>query len=444
MSTQYDVVVIGGGPAGTAVASGLKAKGKNVLIVESDLWGGTCPNRGCDPKKILLSAVEAKVAAQNLQHAGLTGVPDVDWPALIAHKRGYTDKINDGTLAGLKGQAIDTLHGEAFFQADGQLTVDGTVIATNDVVIATGQRPAILPVTGHEYFKTSTDFLDLDTMPKRVTFVGGGYVGFELATIANAAGADVHLIHHNDRPLKEFDQTMVQALMANLTDAGVKFDLDQDLQSITQEADGLHLKTATGFELVTDLVICSAGRVPNDDHLGLAHVGVQFGRHGIAVNDHLQTTNPHIYAVGDVSDTPIPKLTPVAGFEARYVVGQLTQPGAPIDYPVIPTQVYAAPKLAQVGLSAAEATAQPDRYVVNDLDMTTWFTYYRFSAKQALAKVVVDQTTGQAVGATVLSDLADEMINYLTLLIEQRLTVADLQRLVLAYPTPASDLQYLY
>lgn len=324
MTEQYDVVVIGGGPAGNAIASGLQAQGKSVLIVEADLWGGTCPNRGCDPKKILLSAVEAQQAAQHLQHQGLTGTPTIDWPALMAHKRGYTDGINDGTLKGLQHQGIATLHGQAHFQND-----------------------------------------------------------------------------------------------------------------------GLQL-TAPDFELTTDLVISSAGRIPNADQLGLENVGVTFNRHGIQVNDRLQTANPHIYAIGDVSDTPVPKLTPVAGYEARYLVQQLTQPGAAITYPVIPTQVFAVPKLAQVGLSATDAADQPDKYRVNTLDMTKWFSYYRFGARQAQAKVIIDQASGQVVGATLLSDVADEMINYLTLLIEKHVTLAQLQQLVLAYPTPASDLQYLY
>ena len=143
MAEQYDFVVIGGGPAGNAMASGLKAQGKTVLIVEADLWGGTCPNRGCDPKKILLSAVEARQAAQHLQGQGLIGAPKIDWPALMAHKRGYTDGINDGTLNGLKGQDIATLHGQAHFQSDNQLAVGDRVVSATDYVIATGQRPAI-------------------------------------------------------------------------------------------------------------------------------------------------------------------------------------------------------------------------------------------------------------------------------------------------------------
>lgn len=444
MANQYDVIVIGGGPAGTAVAGGLTAQGKRVLIVEADLWGGTCPNRGCDPKKILLSAVEAKEAAEHLQHRGLIAGPQIDWPALMAHKRGYTDGISSGTHASLEKQGIATIHGQATFGADGQLTVDGTPVSARDYVIATGQRPAILPITGRENLKTSTDFLDLDDMPKRVTFIGGGYVGFELATIAKAADADVHLIHHNDRPLKNFDPAMVQALMTNLEKEDVHFHLNEDVTAVTKQADGYHVQAASGFELVTDLVICSAGRVPNVDQLGLENVGVAYDRQGVQVNDHLQTANTHIYAVGDVSATPVPKLTPVAGYEARYLVGELTQPGAAIQYPAVPTQVFAAPKLAQVGLSAAAAQREPERYHVQTIDMTKWFTYYRFGAQQALAKVIVDQPSGTIVGATVLSDLADEMINYLTLLIDQKLTLADLQHRILAYPTPASDLQYLY
>lgn len=444
MAKQYDVIVIGGGPAGTAMASGLKAQGKSVLIVESDLWGGTCPNRGCDPKKILLSAVEAKQAATNFQGHGLSGVPTIDWPNLMTTKRGYTDGINDGTLGGLKSQAIDTLHGQAYFRADGDLTVDGNLVAGTDIVIATGQRPAILPIPGHEYFKTSTDFLNLDQMPKRVTFVGGGYVGFELATIARAAGAEVHLIHHNDRPLKNFDPELVKALMANLTDQGVTFDLNVDLKQITQAADGLHLTADDDFELTTDLVVCSAGRIPNADHLGLENVGVTYDHHGIQVNDHLQTAADHIYAIGDVSDTPVPKLTPLAGYEARYLVGELVEAGAPISYPVTPTQVYASPKLAEVGITSAQAATETTKYRVTTLDMTKWFTYYRLQTPQALAKVVVDQQTGLIVGASCLSEIADEMINYITILIEKKLSLAAIQKLIVAYPTPASDLQYLY
>ena len=444
MSKQYDVIVIGGGPAGTAMASGLKAQRKSVLIVESDLWGGTCPNRGCDPKKILLSAVEAKQAATNYQGHGLAGIPEIDWPALMTTKRGYTNGINDGTLGGLKSQQIDTLHGQAYFRADGELTVDGEVVTGTDIVIATGQRPNILPIDGHEYFKTSTDFLDLDAMPKRVTFVGGGYVGFELATIARAAGAEVHLIHHNERPLKNFDPELVKALMANLTAQGITFDLNVDLKQITKTAAGLQLTDDHDFALTTDLVICSAGRIPNDDQLGLENVGVAYGRHGIKVNDHLQTANAHIYAIGDVSDTPVPKLTPLAGYEARYLTGELVKSGAPISYPVTPTQVYASPKLAEVGVTTAQAATEPDKYRVTSLDMTKWFTYYRLQTPQALAKVVVESQTGLIVGASCLSEIADEMINYLTFLIQKQISLAEMQKLVVAYPTPASDLQYLY
>ncbi|AVK64345.1 NAD(P)/FAD-dependent oxidoreductase [Lactobacillus sp. CBA3606] len=444
MAKQYDVVVIGGGPAGGAVASGLKAQGKSVLIIEADLWGGTCPNRGCDPKKILLSAVEAKRRAQDLQGHGLKGVPQVDWSALMTTKRGYTDGINDGTLHGLQASAIDTLHGQAYFQADGQLTVDGTVVNGTDYVIATGQQPTILPIDGHEYFQTSTDFLDLATMPKRVTFVGGGYVGFELAGIAQAAGADVHLIHHNERPLKAFDQELVTALMANMTTMGITFDLNVDIKRLTKQADGIHLTDDHGFELTTDLVICSAGRQPNIAHLGLENIGVATNRRGVQVNDHLQTTNPHVYAIGDVSDTAAPKLTPVAGYEARYLVGELTIPSAAISYPVIPTQVFSELKLAQVGVTPTQAAKQPAQYTVNTLDMTKWFTYYRLQTPQALAKVVIDQATGLLVGATCLSEIADEVVNYLMILIQKQVTLSELQQLIWAYPTPASDLQYLY
>lgn len=444
---DYDVIVIGAGPGGIAAAYGLLAKGAKVAIVEENLWGGTCPNRGCDPKKILYSSVEAIENGQFLQDHGITGELKVDWPALMAHKRAYTSKIPTGTKQGLEHAKIDTLYGHAEFLVGDQLRVGDQVVTATDYIIATGQRPAILPVEGKEYFQTSTDFLDLDRLPSSVTFVGAGYVAFELATIANAAGSEVHIIHHNDWPLKEFDQSLVQELVAQMKAQGIKFDFNVDITAIQKDGNHYIVKDDQQFSLQTDAVFSTAGRIPNIDTLGLEHVGVGTLKKGVQVNHRLRTDNPHIYALGDVVSRVgnEPKLTPVASFEGRYLANLLTsESNRPIEYPMIPSVVYAAPKIARIGIAPTIGKGDPADYVVRDLDVTNWFTYFRLGEKVAKVKVVLDKQTTTIVGAQVLSSKADELVNYLTTIINRHKTLAEVQKEIFAYPTVASDLTYMF
>ncbi|GEK28825.1 dihydrolipoyl dehydrogenase family protein [Furfurilactobacillus siliginis] len=442
--SDYDQLILGGGPGGLALAYELKAAGKKVAVVEENLWGGTCPNRGCDPKKILVAAVEAKRHAEYMQGEGIDGTTSINWPDLMRNKFAYTDAIPSGTLSGLQQAHIETLTGHARFNADGSVNVDDQTVTAEQMIIATGQRPARLNIDGGELIQTSTDFLNMRELPKRLTFIGGGYIAFELADIANAAGAEVHMLLHNDRPLKAFDQELVSDLVNQLWADGVKFELNVDVTHVAKTDEGLVISNDDGFTLTTNAVIGATGRIANVDTLNLAAVGVQADAKGVVVNDHLQTTNPRIYALGDVVAKPgVPKLTPVAGFDARYLAGQLTgTTTAPIAYPAIPTVIFGVPRLATVGISTAAATDDA-KLRIKTIDMTHWYTYNRIHDPKAKVKVVLNQA-GELVGASVLSSVADEMINYLTFLINRHATAQALNDMVLAYPTPASDLGYVF
>ncbi|HAT55868.1 MAG TPA: NAD(P)/FAD-dependent oxidoreductase [Lactobacillus sp.] len=442
--THVQTLILGGGPGGIALAYDLKAAGKTVAIAEENLWGGTCPNRGCDPKKILLAAVEAKRSAEHLNGQGLVGMPKVNWPDLMRNKFAYTDSIPGGTLAGLKSANIEALTGHAQFTEDGHVMVGTKEVVADKIVIATGERPSRLSIEGAEHVGTSTDFLNMRELPRRITFIGGGYIAFELADIANAAGAQVDLILHNDRPLKAFPADMVADLTTQLIEAGVRIHKNIDISKVTSTNDGLVLTDNAQFSLTTDAVIGATGRIANVDTLNLPAVGVVADKHGVQVNDHLQTANPNIYALGDVvAKQNVPKLTPVAGFDARYLVGQLTGElsNEAIAYPAIPTLVFGMPKLAKVGVDVT--TAAQDAYLtVKKIDMTHWYTYNRIHDSVAKVTVVLN-AQHQLVGAAVLSSIADEMINYLTLLINQHATSRSFDDQIMAYPTPASDIDYL-
>ncbi|WP_125565155.1 dihydrolipoyl dehydrogenase family protein [Companilactobacillus insicii] len=439
---KFDAIIIGGGPAGLAEAYALKSSGKDIAVVENYQWGGTCPNRGCDPKKMLLSGVQARDRIAQLKGKGFEDAPFVKWPEIEAFKDTYTSKIPEGSRNGIVSAGITAIDGSPKFISDNQINVNDDIYQADKFVIATGQRPSRLNIEGKENLLTSTDFMNLKSMPKKITFIGAGYIAFELATIASSTGAEVHIVHHNDRPLKKFDTSYVDALVKQLENRGIQFHFNVDTKSIAKFGDQ-YVLDAGDFNLVSDLVIGATGRIPNVDNLDLEKANVEYSHKGIKTNSKLQTTNPNIYAIGDVVDKDQPKLTPVAGYDARYVADViLDRTDKDIEYPAIPTLVYGSPELARVGISTAEAEKNPDDYSIVDQDLTKWFTYYRTNEPISKAKIIFNKDK-QIVGATLMSNEADEMINYLTLAINKKMTHDEIVNTIFAYPTPASDLEYL-
>ena len=334
---------------------------------------------------------------------------------------------------------IDHLSGTARFLDDSSIEVNEEVFHADYFVLATGQRPTILPVEGKEYLKTSADFLSLPVLPKEIIFIGGGYIAFELATIANAAGSKVTIVHHNQRPLKEFEESLVGEAVRQMESSGIQFAFDVETQKIISEGTRYRL-VGEKTELVADMIFCATGRQPITESLALDQANVVFDKHGVEVNDYLQTSNPKIFACGDVVSKEIPKLTPVATFEGNYVAKRIAGgTHKPIKYPVIPTIVYASPKLAEVGVTKSFASSSDQ---VVEMDLTNWFTYHRANEPIAKVELTFDQQN-YLIGAAVISEQADELIDNLTSVINQKLTRTELDNYIMGYPTLASDLSYL-
>src|SRR3989442_4877237 len=318
MATTFDVIVIGTGSAAQSVAYKVREAGQSVAVIDSRPFGGTCQLRGCDPKKVLVGVSELVDWSQRMQGKGFGGpVLSINWPDLIRFKRTFTDPAPHENEQAFAGAGILTRHGRAHFVDRTTVEVEGETLVGRHVVIAGGARHATLGIPGENLLTTSTQFLELERLPRRILFVGGGYIAFEFAHVAARAGAEVRVLHRGSRPLPKVDPDLVGTLVEVTKGLGVEVGLNTEVVAIERQADRLlvHART-TGQEQAfeADMVVHSAGRVPEIDDLDLQTAGVARTAAGVSVNDYLQSvSNPAVYAAGDAVDSGGVSLTPPAG-----------------------------------------------------------------------------------------------------------------------------------
>ena len=294
---HYDVAIIGAGPAGLAAAEDIVAAGKTVVLIEKYLWGGTCPNYGCDPKKILLAAVEAKEHVEFLSGDGVDGQVAINWESLMGRKMRFTEAIPEKTVHSLDANGIAHVYGAAHFINSDTVVVHGDEdieVQATDWILTVGQRPAELDIPGAELTIDSEMFLSLPAMPEDVVIIGGGYIAVEFASIAAAAGAQVHLVVRGSELLTGFDEAFVDTLLDQLDDRGIRVYFNTEVTEVAKTDDGLNATLSFGSTLPTKLVLRAVGRVGNNDTLALENAGVEDDIHGINVDEFLLTSNPHI------------------------------------------------------------------------------------------------------------------------------------------------------
>ena len=446
MTGTQDLIVIGAGMAGVAAANKCASQGWKVAIVDELSYGGTCALRGCDPKKILRRGAEVIDSARLMAGKGIDAdALAINWADLMAHKRGFTDPVPQNMEAQLARNGIELLHGTAAFESDHRLVVDDAVYESTHFLIATGARPRPLDFPGHEHLIDSTAFLELEDLPRRVVFVGGGFVSFEFAHIAARVGARPVIIDRGARPLRGFDPDLVDLLVARGTDVGIEMHPETTITAI-QRAGATYrvaLESAGNqAEIETDLVVHGAGRIPQLSklHLDAAHVAHRTA--GVTVAGHLQsTTNPAVYAAGDSADTSGMALTPVAVFEGKVAASNMLKDTTTVpDYAGVPTVVFTIPELARVGLLQDEATAAGIDVDVRYSDTSSWYSNYRIGEPAAATKILVDTSNDTIVGAHMLGPEYGELINFIGLAMKLGLTTTQLKSMTTAYPTVGSDL----
>ncbi|MDR2661119.1 MAG: NAD(P)/FAD-dependent oxidoreductase [Lactobacillaceae bacterium] len=432
---KFDVGIIGAGPAGLAAAFKAKSLGKTVVVIEKYLWGGTCPNYGCDPKKIMLTAVEGIKRAEKLANYGLHGQLQINWAALQANKKEYTDAVQPRKLHGLDKAGIQHFHGVASFVTPNQVNVGPISIEATDWVIAVGQKPKTLDFPGAEFTLNYEQFLNLPELKGEVAFIGAGYVGMEFATITSTAGTKTHVITHGDSALRSFDSDMVLQVVNEMQKKDVDFHFNSEVIKIEKLAGKYQITLSDDSVIVVDQVFNTAGRVGNHTELNLNAIGVENDLYEIKVDQYLRTNIPNIYAIGDVAKAQVAKLVPTGNFQGRYVAELIQNKiSDPIKYPAIASVAFTSPRLAQVGILAKDANSAQ---TIKEKDFSKWITYYR-NHEQAIIKTVLNND-GTVTGGSVYALEAEEIINYLVEAINNKRTKLSFSQILYSYPSYGSD-----
>ncbi len=444
---HYDLFIIGTGNAGKHVAYDAVDAGMRVAIADNREYGGTCANRGCDPKKVLVGITEVLERSLDMQGKGVCDMPKINWPDLMAFKRTFTEAVPFTTERKLEDLGIKLYHQSPRFLGENKLSVEGKTVTADKIVIATGNIPLELKIPGREHLRISDDFLELEELPESMIFIGAGYIGMEFAHIAARCGVDVTLVDVNERILSNFDEGLALYLQENSEQLGIKFIFNARAVGIeklrknyrvTLDIDGKEQ------EIKAEMVFNTAGRVPAVADLDLEKGNVAYSKKGITVNAYTQSTsNPNVYACGDVANTGELALTPIAHQEARITSKNILkgENHLKLEIPPTPSVVFTQPQLATVGMNEKQARDAGYDFVVNEKNVPDWYNSKRMNQNCYAYKTIVDKKTGYILGAHLLSWDAAETINMFVMAMCGKLDVNTLKGMVFTYPSWASDIK---
>lgn len=450
MRQQFDLVVIGTGTAAGVVAHKCRRAGWSVGVIDSRPFGGTCALRGCDPKRVLVGAAEAVDQVNRLRGKGVRAdALRVEWSELMRFKRGMIEAVPGQREEGFARAGIETFHGRARFDGPNVITLGDHVLEGRRILVAAGAKPVDLGIEGREHLVTSEQFLELDALPPRVLFVGGGYISFEFGHVAARAGAKVTIIHHGTRPLNAFDPDLVDLLVARSQTLGIDVRLGAAVTRIDNVGTMFTVHASaqgTTLQMEAKMVVHGAGRVPEIDDLNLDAAGVAWDQHGVTVNEYLQSvSNPAVYAAGDAAASDAPRLTPVAGLHGRIVAANLLDEKnrRTPDYSVVPSVVFTIPPLASVGLLESVAQHRGLAFDVHHGETSSWYSSRRVGETHSAFKTLVEKPSGRILSAHVLGPHADDVINLFAMAMRTGATASSLREMLFAYPTAGSDIPYM-
>jgi pyruvate/2-oxoglutarate dehydrogenase complex dihydrolipoamide dehydrogenase (E3) component len=448
-SGRYNLVVIGAGTAGLVTAAGAAGLGARVALIERSLMGGDCLNVGCVPSKGVISAARVAGTVSRAREFGIE-VPDgvrVNFGSTMERMRKLRARISpNDSAARFRDLGIDVYFGQGRFIDSSTIDVDGTELKFKRAVIATGARAAAPPIAGLDGvdYLTNESVFSLTELPGRLGVIGAGPIGCELAQSFAQLGSEVLLVESEHGILLREDREAAEIVKKQIVRDGVKL-LCCGRKLKVRNENGIRLSVEShdrDYDEPVDQLLVAVGRAPNVEHLNLEAVGVNYDKKGVKVNDHLQTTNPRIFAAGDIC-SPF-QFTHAADFMARIVIQNALFKGRKKSSALtIPWCTYTSPEIAHVGIyenQAEEQGIEVDTYVQHFSDVDRAILE---SEDEGFAKVHVKKGTDKIVGATIVARNAGDMISEITLAMTHRLGLSKIGSTIHPYPTQAEAIRKL-
>lgn len=447
---KTEIVVVGAGPGGYAAAFYAADLGKQVVLIERDKrLGGVCLNRGCIPSKALLHATHQITAAREGAHRGITfAPPTVDLDKLRAWKESVLTKLGGGIAQLAKMRNVTVIPGRAYFEGSQSLRVESDqgqqFINYETAILAVGSVPALPKAfdLGNPRVMTSTEALEIEDVPESLLVIGGGYIGMEMGTVYAALGSKVTVVEALDNILAGADQDLARPVVAAAKKAFKEIRVKAKVTKMSTA--GKQIKVEIEFdgkkvEELYDRVLVSVGRAANSVDLGLENTKVALDEKGfVKVNTHQQTSDPHIYAIGDIAGGIL--LAHKAHKEARIAVESINGENSVMENVVIPAVVFTDPELAWCGLTESEAKAKGIAYEVSKFPWAASGRALSFDRTDGVTKMIIDPESERVLGVGICGAGAGELIAEATLALEMGATAEDIALTVHPHPTLSETL----
>ncbi|SFJ77319.1 NAD(P)/FAD-dependent oxidoreductase [Bradyrhizobium sp. Gha] len=448
-SEIFDVVILGGGNAGIGVTGPVRRAGLSVAMIEPRELGGTCPNRGCTPKKILVAAGQAlhDIDRASVHHIAV-GKPRLNWGALIDREKAMIRDIPSNLARAMARREVEVIRGKGVFVAPDTIEVGDRLLQAKHIVVATGSKVRPLQIPGAEHMITSDELLSERELPSSVIFIGGGVISLEFGHVFARAGTAVSVLEALPQLLPATDSDAVAQLHAESERIGIKIRTDVKVQRIEQVGHRLRVVFTDGdIEQAheADRVVNGVGRIANVEALDLARGRVEQINGRIVIDRYLRSaSNPRVHVCGDA--VPVsPQLSPLATYEGEIVGRNIVDgPRHAPDYAGVATSVYTVPSLAAVGLTEQAARQTSSAIDVHVNDMRDWFSSQSYAETVAWSKIIVDRATDLILGAHFVGHAGQEFINVFGLAIKFRITARQLRENVYAYPTFSADIKHMH